>query len=465
MNIPVKSLAAVAVAAVGLIAAGSAMPTHAGYVDTESATATVETAPPGAYVVSDDNRTLATGAALAGGSVYLWGALGGGLAANGKWNVAADGPSSPAATRVDLPVTSDPKVEAPIKIKQLALNGSQSPTGEYTANNTAVALSEDGSVYTWGSNDGGRLGTGNTDNTALCTRGLTQSCAPGPILTGIKKLGATGNAFYALADNGDLYAWGSAKYTSATVTPTPTGEFGKDAGGKNIATLYAPQRIKTAVANVFTSATGRFDLGVDNVLTFSGYQTGAVAAGGLGTVLFNAAMPPVMAGLDPADPVAQLVATYNTAFVITKSGALYSWGDKGNQLGWDASTQTGISWFGPKKIFPAVKDIAASASGINVVLNDGTVWGWGLAWAALGRVTSPGGSIVTPTAITELGTDNIAIAALPKSTFVTKADYSLRGWGSAGGPTGPLIPGAKLTSDTLFGWMAPITAIRFPGIR
>lgn len=463
MNIPVKSLAAVAVAAVGLLAAGSATPTHAGYVDSESATATVETAPPGAYVVSDDNRTLATGAALAGGSVYLWGALGGGLAANGKWNVASDGASSSAATRVDLPVTSDPKVEAPIKIKQLALNGSQSPTGEYTANNTAVALSEDGSVYTWGSNDGGRLGTGNPDNTALCTRGLTQSCAPGPILTGIKKLGATGNAFYALADNGDLYAWGSAKYTSPTVTPTATGEFGKDASGKNIATLYAPQRIKTATANVFTSATGRYDLGADNALTFSGYSTSAVSSTGFGNTVFNLPMTSVMAGLDPADPVTQLVATYNNGFVITKSGALYSWGNPGPQLGWDAS-KAGITWSGPKKIFPAVKDVSAT-SGINAILSDGSVWGWGLAWAALGRVASPGGNIVTPTQLTELGTDNIAIAALPKSTFVTKADYSLRGWGSAGGQTGPLIPGAKLTSDTTYGWMAPITAIRFPGIR
>ena len=462
MNIPVKSLAAVAVAAVGLIAAGSAAPTHAGYVDTASATATVETAPPGAYVVSDDNRTLATGASLAGGSVYLWGALGGGLAANGKWNVASDGASSPAATRVDLPVTSDPKVDAPIKVKQIALNGSQSPTGEYTAYNTAVALSEDGGVYTWGSNDGGRLGTGNTNTGALCTRGLTQSCAPGPILTGIKKIGATGNAFYALADNGDLFAWGSAKYTSPTVVPTATGEFGKDGSGKDIAILYAPQRIKTAVSNVFTSATGRYDLDANNVLTFSGYSTSAVNPSSLGTVVFNGAMTSVMAGLDPADPVVQLVAAYNNGYVITKSGAFYSWGDKGPQLGWTASQG---SWFGPKKLFTSVKDVAAAASGINVVASDGSVWGWGLAWAAIGQVISPAENIATPRLISGLGTDNIAISALPKSTFVTKADYSLRGWGSAGGPTGPLIPGAKLTSDTTYGWMAPITAIRFPGIR
>lgn len=70
-----------------------------------------------------------------------------------------------------------------------------------TAFHTGYALRSDGTVWSWGSNEFGRLGTNST--------GYTGTPARIPGLTGITQLGANATSTYALRSDGTVWAWGS----------------------------------------------------------------------------------------------------------------------------------------------------------------------------------------------------------------------------------------------------------------
>ena len=79
------------------------------------------------------------------------------------------------------------------------------------AEQTVVALTADGDVYTWGANREGLTGNG-----TVAEKGdnlLGSVAVPIKILSGVKDIakihGLTGGTFYALKENGDLYAWGN----------------------------------------------------------------------------------------------------------------------------------------------------------------------------------------------------------------------------------------------------------------
>ena len=64
-----------------------------------------------------------------------------------------------------------------------------------------VALAEDGTVWVWGSNEGGALGDGGVTNFAYVAQQV-------PGLTGVVKIGTSGNSTYAQTSNGSVYRWG-----------------------------------------------------------------------------------------------------------------------------------------------------------------------------------------------------------------------------------------------------------------
>lgn len=470
MTIPLKPLAAVALAASTVLVLGSAVPTSAGYLDDDAATASVVTAPPGAYTPTDLNRAPLTGAAVAGGSVYLWGALGGGLAGNGKWNVAADGPSDPTVRRVDLPITSDPATTRPAQITQFAISGVPYETDEYKAGTTAVALSDTGDVYTWGSNFGGKLGTGNADTTAVCNRGREQNCASGALLTGVKKLTASSGAFYALKTNGELWAWGSAAYYgSAAEFLKPSGEFGKPTSSTKPTVWTSPQLLKTGVADTFGVTYGRFDLSTSNVLTFSGTGSPGMGADSTG-LLFDAvtdyAVPTISTAVG-SDTIKDIQTSFNVGLALTSTGKVLSWGSANILLGRTVAE----SWSPAKQITlpKPVKDFGVGEGHAVAILTDGSLWGWGKTYAFKGDVSNNlDGALPTPTKVidAQVGTDNLAVATMPYTTFLTKSDFSLLGWGSGGLANGGLLPGAKVTYVSQGNkYVAPISKLVFPGVR
>nr|QOR60370.1 hypothetical protein [Bathycoccus sp. RCC716 virus 2] len=95
----------------------------------------------------------------------------------------------------EVDVTS---LNIPAKVVGISAGGAQ-----------VAALTEDGSVYMWGSGSEGRLGQGSSDtnnkNTPVKVKGVNGV----GFLSNIKQISCGGTQVFALANDGTLYAWGS----------------------------------------------------------------------------------------------------------------------------------------------------------------------------------------------------------------------------------------------------------------
>ena len=135
----------------------------------------------GASVIALMSGFTDTGALLSGGQYYDWGADRAGQLGDGTF-----GKSS------DVPV----QVNLPAPVTQAVLGGNGPRDGQ-----TLVMLS-DGSVYAWGSNDAGQLGTGNTK----AESSPVQIFPPAGVT--YEALATGGDSSYAVSTTGDVYAWG-----------------------------------------------------------------------------------------------------------------------------------------------------------------------------------------------------------------------------------------------------------------
>jgi alpha-tubulin suppressor-like RCC1 family protein len=122
-----------------------------------------------------------TGALLSTGQYYDWGMDRAGQLGNGTV-----GKSS------DVPV----QVHLPAAATQAVLGGNATGDGQ-----TLVMLS-DGSVYAWGANSAGQLGTGATGS----KRSPVQISPPAGVT--YQTLATAGDSSYAVSNTGDVYAWG-----------------------------------------------------------------------------------------------------------------------------------------------------------------------------------------------------------------------------------------------------------------
>jgi alpha-tubulin suppressor-like RCC1 family protein len=135
----------------------------------------------GASVIALVSGFADTGALLSDGQYYDWGGDGEGQLGNGTV-----GQSS------DVPV----QVQLPAAATQAVLGGNGPRDGQ-----TLVMLS-DGSVYAWGANSAGQLGTGNTRSKSS----PVQIFPPAGVT--YQALATGGDASYAVSASGDVYAWG-----------------------------------------------------------------------------------------------------------------------------------------------------------------------------------------------------------------------------------------------------------------
>ena len=95
-----------------------------------------------------------------------------------------------------------------------------------TGLNHSMALTADGKIYAWGSNNAGQIGTNNSSDTIVRTPSLVRNCSgdAGTALGDIVAIAAGGSFSLALDKDGNVYAWGSDDRGQLGQGPASTGE-------------------------------------------------------------------------------------------------------------------------------------------------------------------------------------------------------------------------------------------------
>jgi alpha-tubulin suppressor-like RCC1 family protein len=297
-----------------------------------------------------------------------------------------------------------------------------SPTDRYAqvaaSGNHSLGLRADGSLWAWGNNEAGQLGT--------ATSSSPDNPTPTATGTALPTRSTAAGAYFGLAvkADGTLWAWGYNNYgqlgTDATATPSAT----------------KPQQVGTDRDWVMVAAGDSHGLAlkVDGTLWAWGYNgSGQLAtARNSGTITPNPTLTRVG---DASDLYRQVAAGQAHSLALRADGSLWAWGQNSyGQLG----NASGSGFTGPHPTPGRVgtatdlyTQVAAGNYHSLALKVDGSLWAWGYNYfGQLGNGTSSNGDNPTPMragATTDLF---IRTAAGNSCTLGLKADGSLWAWGS-----------------------------------
>ena len=197
------------------------------------------------------------------------------------------------------------------------LTGITAVTG---ASSNALALRSDGTVWGWGWNNHGQVGNGNNSRQNAAVEVMVNSAAP---LTGITAVatGVSSGSSYALASDGTIWAWGN----------NGNGQLGNGTSG---ADQYTPAQVMvggvplsgvTAVVGFTNSALA---LRLDGTVWAWGNNDGFCELARTGG---PTSTPAQISGLSGVTAIA---AGWGQAFARTSDGKIWAWGDnQSGQLG------------------------------------------------------------------------------------------------------------------------------------
>lgn len=221
------------------------------------------------------------------------------------------------------------------------VSGLPTITAIATGDETALALAANDNVYAWGQNTGGQLGIGTTENSSVPVQvsGLTHIVA----------IAAGGGTEYALRADGTVYAWGDNTF----------GQLGN--GTANPIVALTPMQIPTLTH--VTAVSAGYDSTYALLASGEVYAWGLNAHGELGTGSnsWDNPTPEKVGGL-PA--IATVDGGYSDAFAVSSAGALYSWGwNESGQLGDGSMEHTATP-----TLVPGLSDVRAIAGEASVTL-------------------------------------------------------------------------------------------------
>lgn len=205
-----------------------------------------------------------------------------------------------------------------------------------TGNSNALALTEEGEIWSWGRTAFNLLGFVSADPNLAATPGKVRNAANLANLNHIVQVGVADENASALADDGSVYSWG----------------WGNTVGQGTSATGAFANKVQTS-AGVFLSDIVQISVGRNVTLALS--RSGTVYAWGhdnslnTGTSAANSgkqvayATPVVAAGsLAPLSGIVSISAGYSTGMALTATGNVYAWGENNyGQLAQGTQTQNG----------------------------------------------------------------------------------------------------------------------------
>jgi alpha-tubulin suppressor-like RCC1 family protein len=281
----------------------------------------------------------------------------------------------------------------------------------------SLALTSDGQVFGWGSNTSGQLGRSDTSANFETPIHLSQLGALAD--KQIVAIAAGAHHSLALTADGLLYAWGSDDlgqlgngFYGSSTTPYPVEQSGALSGKRIVALAagYTHNLVLDADGNVYTWGSN-----IDGELGNAGYSSEespvlvdlSAAAGGRSTT------------------VVALAAGAGFSLALAQDGALYAWGNNSRQqLGLDSYTptyRTPVAVSQDTLGSDTIVALAASAAHTLARTDSGALYGWGdNDYAQLGG--SLGYRVARPALLETGALDGAMIAALPTGCI---ANHSL----------------------------------------
>lgn len=256
----------------------------------------------------------------------------------------------------------------------------------------AAALTDDGFLYMWGSNNSGQLGNGTE----------TDSYRPIKIMEGIKSVSLGDTVSSAIAKDGSLYMWG---YSFSGQLGN-----GEEEGYSNI-----PIKIMDNVSYVTHGDGHSAAITEDGKL----YMWGFNYCGQLGNQTEIGSSVP----MEIMDSVKSVSLGYQHSAAITADGSLYTWGDNSaGELG-DGSFDNSNT---PKKIMDNVIQVSLGWNFSAALTSDGSLYMWGQ--NNCGQLAN--GDIVQNITVPQKIMDNVAYVDLGDltSSVITKSG-ELYTWG------------------------------------
>ena len=271
-------------------------------------------------------------------------------------------------------------------------------------NGYSLALSADGTVYTWGRNEYGQLGNGVTATNSPVPVAVKTAGTP---MEGKTIVQISAKVWYALAlaSDGTVYSWGFNSW----------GQLGSGTSG-TANNASAPVAVKTAgtpmegktIVQVAAGATHSLALATDGTI----YAWGKNEYGQLGDdSTTNSPVPvAVKTAGTPMDgkTIIQIHAGYEHSLALASDGTVYAWGrNNSGQLGkndaTDAHIPAAVQTLGTPMAGKVIVQLVAGNSQSMALASDGTVytWGWNQ-YGQLGNGTTTNSRI--PVAVVTTGT-------------------------------------------------------------
>ena len=233
-----------------------------------------------------------------------------------------------------------------------------------------LALRADGTVWAWGGNFVGQLGTANFVNTE------TPVQVSG--LVSVTKLGGRGYHSLAVEANGSVWAWGW----------NNDGQLGHDTSGQLCSSSLTPtcSNVPVQVVEISNPLTvtggGFFSLALMPDHTVMGWGANGRGELGDGTEITRAAPVQVSAVLSH---VVNISAGWDHAVALTADGRVWTWGDNTfGQIGNGLTSTKGVTI--PFEV-PGLTNVVGVSGGdrfTGILKADGTVWTWG--WNGFGQL-------------------------------------------------------------------------------
>lgn len=227
----------------------------------------------------------------------------------------------------------------------------------FSSSGSMYVITEDNSLYVWGNNGYGRLGTGDTEqkNAPVKVNGIDGV---------IKYIYTDDHSAYTLTEEGSLYTWGW----------NHNGQLGLGSRVQHIDIPSKVSGINGVIKDIHNSNFSLYALTEDGSL----YVWGNNQQGKLGTGDTEDKRTPVkVEGLDGR--ITQIYYGSNpTTFALTENNSLYGWGDnQASQLCLESTEKYSSSPVKIEGITGTIKEIHTDGSSIFVLTEDNALYAWG----------------------------------------------------------------------------------------